>query len=165
LFWKKLREQIAKRLPDFPINKIVLSATHTHTGPVMTEGLYEIPAKGVMQPTEYIDFFAELVAEAVVAGWNSRKPGKVSWGLSEAVIAQNRRTVYDDGTAAMYGATNRPGFYMIEGYEDHAVECLFFWDLEDKLIATSVNVACPAQEVEGGGGGAMSAAFGQQVEN
>ena len=158
---EKTREQISKRLPDFPLNKIVLSATHTHTAPVLTDGLYEIPAEGVMQPTEYVDFFAERVAEAIVTAWNSRKPGKVSWGLGHAVIAQNRRTVYDDGTAAMYGATNRPNFYMIEGYEDHAVECLFFWDLEDKLIATSVNVACPSQEVEGGS--AINADFWHQV--
>ncbi len=158
---EKTRTKVAKRLPDFPIHKIVLSATHTHTGPVMTEGLYEIPADGVMQPTEYVDFFAERVAEAIEAGWNSRSRGKVSWGLSQAVIAQNRRTVYDDGTTAMYGATNRPNFYMIEGYEDHTVECLFFWDLEGKLIATSVNVACPSQEVEGGS--AINADFWHQV--
>ncbi len=30
-----------KRLPDFPVNKIILNGTHTHTGPVMTEGIYE----------------------------------------------------------------------------------------------------------------------------
>ncbi len=158
---EKTREQIAIRLPEFPVNKIVLNATHTHTGPVLTEGLYDIPAEGVMQPTEYVDFFAGRVAEAVVAAWNSRKPGKVSWGLGHAVVAQNRRAVYEDGTAAMYGATNRPNFYMIEGYEDHTVECLFFWDLEGKLIATSVNVACPSQEVEGGS--AINADFWHQV--
>jgi len=33
---------------------------------------------------------------------------------------------------------------------DRIVEAvLFFWDLNDKLIATAVNVPCPAQEVEG----------------
>ena len=158
---EKTRQQVAMRLPDFPVNKIVLSATHTHTGPVMTEGLYEIPTEGVMQPAEYVDFFAERVAEAVVAGWNSRKPGKVSWGLGQAVVAQNRRSVYSDGTAAMYGPTNRANFYMIEGYEDHAVECLFFWDLAGKLVATTVNVACPSQEVEGGS--AINADFWHQV--
>jgi hypothetical protein len=123
--------------------------------------VYEIPADGVMQPAEYVDFFAERVADAVVAGWNSRKPGKVSWGLGHAVVAQNRRTVYNDGSAAMYGATNHPNFHMIEGYEDHAVECLFFWDLEGRLIATSINVPCPSQEVEGGS--AINADFWHQV--
>jgi hypothetical protein len=157
----KTRQQVLVRLPDFPVEKIVLSGTHTHTGPVLVEGLYEIPKDGVMQPTEYVDFFAQQVADAIVLAWNSRKPGKVSWGLSHAVIAQNRRTVYTDGTAAMYGATNRPDFHMIEGYEDHAVECLFFWDADSRLIATALNVACPSQEVEGGS--SVNADFWHQV--
>ena len=158
---EKTRQQVMLRLPDFPVHKIVLSGTHTHTAPVMNEGLYEIPKEGVMQPTEYIDFFAERVAEAVVAAWESRSPGKMSWGLGHAAVAQNRRSVYTDGTAAMYGSTNRPDFHMIEGYEDHGVECLFFWDLKGKLIATAVNVACPSQEVEGGS--AINADFWHQV--
>jgi hypothetical protein len=157
----KTRQQVLKRIPDFPVQMIVLSGTHTHTGPVLVEGLYEIPKDGVMQPAEYVDFFAERVADAIVEAWNSRKPGKVGWGLSHAVVAQNRRTVYADGTAAMYGATNRPNFHMIEGYEDHGVECLFFWDADGRLIATALNVACPSQEVEGGS--AVNADFWHQV--
>jgi hypothetical protein len=38
---EKTRAQVAMRLPDFSIYKIVLSATHTHTGPVLKEGLKE----------------------------------------------------------------------------------------------------------------------------
>lgn len=158
---KKTRELVALRMPDFPVEKIVLSATHTHTAPVMTEGVYEIPTEGVMQPTEYVDFFSERVSEAIVSAWKARKPSKVSWGLGHAVVAQNRRSVYTDGSAAMYGSTGRPDFHMIEGYEDHGVECLFFWDTDGKLIATSINLACPSQEVEGGS--AINADFWHQV--
>lgn len=155
------RQQVLALMPDFPVEKIVLSGTHTHTGPVLVEGLYEIPKEGVMQPAEYVDFFAQQVADAIVLAWNSRKPGKVSWGLGHAAVAQNRRTVYTDGTAAMYGSTNRPDFHMIEGYEDHAVECLFFWDADGRLLATALNVACPSQEVEGGS--SVNADFWHQV--
>ena len=59
------------------------------------------------------------------------------------------RAVYADGHAQMYGRTDQPTFRRIEGYEDHGVEVLFFWDRDRKLIATAVNVACPSQEVEG----------------
>lgn len=158
---EKVREQVQQRLPDFPVQKIVLSGTHTHTGPVLTEGIYEIPVDGVMQPAEYVDFFAKRVAEAIESAWTSRKAGKVSWGLGHAAVAQNRRTVYADGSAVMYGSTNRPDFHMIEGYEDHGVECLFFWTSDGKLIATALNVACPSQEVEGGS--ALNADFWHQV--
>jgi hypothetical protein len=57
--------------------------------------------------------------------------------------------VYADGTAKMYGGTNTPSFRGIEGYEDHSVDVLLFWDEQDRLIATAINVVCPAQEVEG----------------
>src|SRR5690606_5444945 len=36
-----------------------------------------------------------------------------------------------------------------EGIEDHDLNVLYFWDEHDKLIATCINVSCPAQEVEG----------------
>src|SRR5690606_35769994 len=52
----------------------------------------------------------------------------------------------------MYGATYYPGFAGIEGYEDHDVNTLFFWNKKQKLIATCISVACPAQETENGRG-------------
>jgi hypothetical protein len=145
----KTRDRVRERWPDFPVQKITISATHTHTAPVLLDGIYEIPADGVMQPAEYVAFFAERAAEAVVKAWESRQPGQVSWGQAQAAVAHNRRAVYADGTAAMYGRTDAPNFRMIEGYEDHDVDVLFFWDAGDKLLATAINVACPAQEVEG----------------
>lgn len=145
----KTRERVKKRLPDFPVEKIILSATHTHTAPVLTEGWYEIPQEGVMQPAEYMEFFADRAAEAVLKAWEARQPARVSWGLAQAPIAHNRRAVYADGSAVMYGRTDPANFRMIEGYEDHDVNVLFFWDAQDKLLATAINVACPAQEVEG----------------
>src|SRR5262249_46320793 len=120
-----------------------------HTAPVMEEGKYLIPKDGVMQPAEYLEFLSERIAEACAAAWETRKPGRVGWGLGHAVIAQNRRAVYADGRAVMYGGTDLPDFRGIEGPEDHGVEVLFFWDGGGKLVATAVNVACPSQEVEG----------------
>ncbi len=146
---ERVRALVAAKHPDFPVKKIVLSATHTHTAPVLIEGVYEIPRDGLIQPTEYVEFFSNRVADGIIAAWNSRQPGKVGWGMGHAVIAQNRRAVYDDGTAVMYGRTDGSNFHMIEGYEDHGVDVLYFWDQEGKLIATAINVACPAQEVEG----------------
>lgn len=156
-----VREKLSEQIPDFDVQKIFLSATHTHTAPVMTEGRYEIPRDGVMQPAEYADFLVERVVEASVKAWKGREPGAVGWGLGHAVVAQNRRAVYADGHAQMYGKTNSDDFRGIEGYEDHGVEVLFFWNKEHKLIATAVNIACPSQEVEGRS--AVNADFWHQV--
>jgi len=68
--------------------------------------------------------------------------------LGHAVVAYNRRAVYADGSAVMYGKTNDPSFRAIEGMEDHDVNSMFFWDMNDKLLVMLVNVSCPSQEVE-----------------
>ncbi|QDU40933.1 hypothetical protein Mal4_52960 [Maioricimonas rarisocia] len=144
----KTREKLRDRLPGFDVSKLIVNATHTHTGPVTREGRYEIP-EGVMTVAEYVDFLTDRLADVAVQAWESRQPGSVGWGLGHAVIAQNRRSLYANGTAQMYGRTNAATFRGIEGPEDHGVEVLFFWNGDDELIATAVNVACPSQEVEG----------------
>jgi len=110
---------------------------------------YSLLGKNVMMPMEYTKFMVGKIVEAMVQSWSSRKPSKAGWGKGQAVIAQNRRATYADGTAKMYGPTNVPEFRSIEGYEDHNLDVLFFWDQNDALIATAVNVPCPSQEVEG----------------
>ena len=157
---EQFRQQVKAKLVGFDVGKLFLNATHTHTAPVTFDGFYDIP-KDVMQPKEYLEFFMDRLSEMVVKAWEGRRPGGVSWGLGHAVVAQNRRTVYGDGTAKMYGKTDVPEFRGLEGYEDHAVEVLFFWDQQKKLIATAVNLACTAQEV--GGGRAVNADFWHEV--
>lgn len=145
-----VREKARDRLPGFDLNKLVLNATHTHTAPVTMKGdRYSLLGKKVMLPMEYTDFLVERIVAAAAQSWEQRKPAKAGWGQGQAVIAQNRRATYADGTAKMYGPTNVPEFRGIEGYEDHNLEVLFFWDLNNTLIATAVNVPCPSQEVEG----------------
>ncbi|WP_417748614.1 hypothetical protein [Rosistilla oblonga] len=158
-----VRQRLHDQIPDFDPSKLVMNATHTHTAPVLREGIYELPDEGIMRPSEYVEFLADRVAGAAATAWKARQPGQVGWGLGHAVVAQNRRTVYSNGTAAMYGATAKDNFLEIEGYEDHGVEVLFFWDAKDQLIATCVNVACPAQEVEGRS--AVNADFWHPVRN
>jgi hypothetical protein len=147
---EQVREKIAARIPDFAVEKIFLSATHTHTAPVMVEGRYVLPAEGIMQPSAFTDWMTTQVANAAVEAWEKRSPGKVAWGLSTAVIAHNRRPFYANGTATMYGKIDSPDFRGIEGQEDHSIDVLYFWDIAGELVATVINVPCPAQEVEGG---------------
>jgi hypothetical protein len=157
----QVRRRVKDRLPDLDPLKLLLNATHTHTAPVQREGDYEIPKDGVMQPAEYAEFLSAQVAEAAVKAWESRKPGRAGWGLGHAVVAQNRRSVYADGRAQMYGPTQKSDFRGIEGSEDQGVEVLFFWDRRGTLLATAINIACPSQEVEGGS--AVNADFWHDV--
>lgn len=149
IMFDNVRRAAQKRLPDFDSQKLFLNATHTHTAPVTRLGGYDIPGEGVMQPEAYCAFAAARIAEVIERAWKGRTPGGFTWGLGHAAVAENRRAVYADGRAVMYGKTNRPDFRGLEGYEDHDIGTLFFWDKTGTLIALAVNVSCPSQEVEG----------------
>ena len=155
------RDHVAKRLPGFDITKLFLAATHTHAAPVLLQDRYKESDYGdSMQPKEYVPFMYERMAEAVVKAWESRKPGSMAWGLGHAVVGRNRRAVYSDGSGKMYGPTNTERFRRIEGYEDHAVDVLAFFDAKKQLKATAIIVACPSQSV---GGRLLSADFWHDV--
>ncbi|MHC4636553.1 MAG: hypothetical protein ACYTBP_03735 [Planctomycetota bacterium] len=163
LITKKLQQNVRKavisRASRIDTDKIFLNATHTHTAPVHSDtGWYDVPKEGVMQVAEYAKFLAGQIADAVVEAWKTRKRMGMSWGLGQAVVGHNRRAVYSEiqsewlgkHTALMYGRTNRKAFRGIEGYEDHSVKMLFFWDDNEKLTGILINLACPAQERESG---------------
>jgi len=143
-----VRKAVHEQLPDVDTAKLFLSATHTHTAPVLTDDKYCIPSDGVMSVEQYRSFFASRVTDAIVQAWNGRRAGSITWGLSHAVVAYNRRAVYADGSAKMYGKTNLAGFRNLEGYEDHDINLLFFWN-DNKLVGMVVNISCTSQEVEG----------------
>jgi hypothetical protein len=128
-----VRQEVKREQPDLDTNKIFLSGTHTHTAPELRLGKWVLPKEGVMQVEQYRIFFAERVAGAIVEAWKGRAAGSVSWGLSHAAVAYNRRAVYANGSARMYGPTNVPEFRGLEGYEDHDVPVLFAWDTLTKL--------------------------------
>jgi len=144
----RLRKLLEGKLDGFDPRKLVLSATHTHTGPVTLDPWYDVTEEGVMKPAEYVDFFLARAADAVVEAWKGRSPGAATWGLGYAVVGLNRRMTYADGKSVMYGRNDRPDFRGIEGTEDHGVESLFFFDPARRLTGVAINVACPSQVVE-----------------
>lgn len=144
------RKHLAGRLPGVDLQKLFLAATHTHTAPEILQERYDEKDYGTaMQPKAYLPFMYERMAQAVVKAWQGRAPGAVAWGLGHAVVGCNRRVAYSDGTAKMYGDTNNPQFRHIEGYEDHALDVLCFYDARRRLKAAVIGLACPAQSVSG----------------
>jgi hypothetical protein len=140
------RKHLAGRLPGFDLNKLFLAATHTHAAPVLLQDRYdEADYADAMQPKEYVPWMYERMAEAVVKAWESRAAGAVAWGLGHAVAGHNRRMVYADGTAKMHGNTADPQFRGVEGYEDHAVHILCFYDAQKRLKAAALTLSTTAQ--------------------
>ena len=143
-----VRDEVRKTSPEIDTDNIIINAIHTHTAPVVRKGVYPIPEKGVTQIEEYYSFFAKQIAKAIKQAKDNRTPGSITWGLNHAKVGYNRRAVYADNTARMYGKTDISEFRSIEGSEDQNIHSLFVWNNKKELIATCINVACPAQEVE-----------------
>lgn len=142
-----VRKEMKQRVPDFDTQKIIINATHTHTSAVVRDGWYLIP-KSVMQVDTYLKFLTGKVADTIEKALKNRQLGSVTWGLGHAKAAYNRRAIYEDQTAMMYGKTNLSEFRKIEGFEDQDINSLFFWNKTGKLVAACINIASPAQIVE-----------------
>jgi len=159
-----VRRKVAKTLPDFDVRKIIISATHTHTAPAITDTdetdlhpyefcgswAYRIPAdqQNIIRPLAYMEFLEQQIAAVVIQAWQSRQPGEFSFGLGHASVARNRRAVFFDGTTRMYGDTKDPQFSHLEGTADDSVDALFFWR-DSQLVGLALTVYCPSQQTEG----------------
>jgi len=149
---ERCREIVKREVPGIDPSKILVSVTHTHTAPTQEARYFDYPVDpswGIMTPREYSDFLSEKLGALCVEAWSSLKPGLIACGQGFAVVGRNRRPAYFDGTAVMYGATAKPEFSHIEGYEDHSVDMLFTYDKKKKLTGMIVNLPCPSQVTEG----------------
>ncbi len=164
-----VREIVGERVPEIDPNKIIIHGTHTHAAaerrqdPALVKKFAELGIDVPLEwswwgmdlgvkpsPADYAKFASGRIADAIEQAWKARKPGGVSFGLGHAVVGHNRLTAYDNGRSQMYGATDRPDFSHVEGYEDHSVGLLFTYDASHRLTGVVVNLACPAQVSEGG---------------
>ena len=140
---REVRARLQARLPEVPSEKIFLCATHTHASLVL-EGEFYGESEEVMSPAECSEWVTERVLEAAVEAWERRTPQGLARGFGHAVVGHNRRAVYSDGSARMYGDTKREDFVWIEGYEDHSVDMVFTWE-GGTLTGMILAIPCPSQ--------------------
>ena len=131
-----IRDLVRGQIPNFDVSRLFVNATHTHAAPDPD------PA------SEFGKLVIEKAGKAVVSAWQGRIPAGISRGLGHAVVGHNRRVRYADGTAQMYGSTNREDFIGMEDGSDPGVDMIFCWDLSQKLTGIIINVSCPSQVVE-----------------
>ena len=158
--------------------KVIISAIHTHTGPVFPGGqrsamvqnviggfratLEQFLAPGqkyvekvnvsnnpeIATEEECYEIILSGVTEAILNAWKARKPGSFSNAFNRAVVGMCRRADYSDDTAQMWGDTNTAVFTELEGGNDSGVELLYVFDDKHELTGIVVNLACPAQCVQ-----------------
>lgn len=115
----EIRAKVAALNPEIPTAKILLNATHTHTGAshysdagwslsnnTSTALPGEVPHDGVeiASGDEYRHFLATQAAEAIGEAYAKRAPGGIAYGYGYAVVAHSRRVVYFDDTSQRPGA-------------------------------------------------------------
>lgn len=164
-----IRANIAKRIPDFDPNKLIVNATHTHTSfdfesdsagglHVLEDylGMEAAPAFGngnvctdnLMEPHEAKYYLIDKIADAAVAAWQALAPAKYAPAFGRAAVGMNRRVTYFDGTAKMWGDSYSKDFKSMEGGNDNGIEMLFIYDESGKPTGAVLNIACPSQVLE-----------------
>lgn len=155
-----VRAHVRHAVPELPPRAVILNATHTHAGPeIRTEkdgaaiggGMvtgWEGVDLGAMAPAEYVETISKRIADAVARAWAAREPAGMGFGLGHAVLSHNRRISYANGETRMYGKTDDPAFSHVEGYEDHSLNLMAFWNAGRRLTGIVVNVPCTAQVTE-----------------
>ncbi|MFA6567395.1 MAG: hypothetical protein WCS96_04215 [Victivallales bacterium] len=150
-FREQLRMMLIHELPELDVSRIFMNVIHTHNAPgvdpISGIGWLKEPPD-VLQSDEYREFLLGKIREAVVDAWRNRRPGGISNALGFARVGHCRRAVYADGTAEMYGRTDRDDFTGMEGGEDSGVDLLFTFDEKSRPTGVILNLACPSQVME-----------------
>jgi hypothetical protein len=146
---RAVRRRVAGRVRDLDPRCIILSAIHTHNAPPIRFSLPWLKRDpSVLSDEAYSEQVIAQTVDAIEEAWRRRKPGYVSWALGQARVGHCRRAWYADGTAEMYGRTDRPDFLGMEAGEDSGVDMVFCWDGRKKPTGVVVNVPCPSQVME-----------------
>ncbi len=155
----QVRARVATALPQFPVEKIILHATHTHTAPVLA-GFSPLGADmeevgvgvdlGSVPPSRYNAQLEASLSQAIIRAWEQRQPGSIAYGIDTAVIGRNRRWVDRSGQGYMYRLNPETAeiFSHIEGCEDHSLNLLATYNAKGDLLGVVVNLAAPSQERE-----------------
>ena len=161
---KKVKGILADEIKGFPVEKIIINATHTHAGPSCNQINVSYPNKVKFVPSdEMLEFISRQIADAIKEAWEKRSEGAVTYGYGFATTGHSRRTIYLDdigkreagnpgiamnGHGKMYGKTNDD---MFDGYEagtESFINIFYTFDKADKLTGAVINVPCPSQTGE-----------------
>src|SRR5262249_13324973 len=131
-----------------------ISATHSHTGPVLWDNSprADVLGGGSQIAKDYIKELPAKIAEAVKKADAARKPARVSFATGkEEGLAFNRRNHMDAGAAGWTPGKKTPKLVRPAGSTAPAVPVVYVetTDKEPKPIATYVNFAMHLDTVGG----------------
>jgi hypothetical protein len=152
-----LVEETRKRIEKetgIPGKNVMLSATHSHTGPVLWDGSprADVLGGGSQVAKDYVKDLPGKIADAVKKADAARKPARVSFATGrEEGLAFNRRFHMEDGTVGWNPGKRNPKIARPAGPTDPGVPVVYV-ETDEKLpkpIATYVNFAMHLDTVGG----------------
>ncbi len=136
--------RLAETRTGIPFSHIMVSATHTHTAPVIPfpgniNNLSDESA-GMLAP--YLNKLPQLIAESIVQADAGLKPAILYYGdVEDYSISINRRYFMKDGSVGWSLRPSNPGIIGPAGPIDPTVSVLYAESLDRKPIFTYVNFA------------------------
>ncbi|BBH24247.1 hypothetical protein Back11_55920 [Paenibacillus baekrokdamisoli] len=129
---------------DIPYSCIMVSATHTHTGPpVISTSFYEAD-------DQYLSWMKERAADAAIAAYRQRRNARIGFGVGyEPHIAFNRRFYMKDGTVKTNPGIGNPFIDRPTGPIDPQVFVMRIDDEQGSPIGVLTNYACHTDAVGG----------------
>lgn len=147
------RRQIQKAT-GIPAGHVMISATHTHTGPVLTResSLDELVGATSELGRRYTDKLPELIAKSVAEAHKNLAPARASVAHEkEEGLSFNRRFLIKDGTVSWNPSKRNPDIVKPAGPIDPDVGVVYFDSPKGAPIASYVNFAMHPDTVGGEG--------------
>jgi hypothetical protein len=147
------RRQIEKAT-GIPGAHVMISATHTHTGPVILResALDDLTGASSDLGRRYTEKLPELIAKSVADANKKLAPARASAAIGkEEDISFNRRFHMKDGTVSWNPAKRHPDIVKPAGPIDPDVGVVYFDSPKNAPIATYVNFALHPDTVGGEG--------------
>ena len=151
---REVEELLADKLPGFASEQLAISVTHSHTGPhIRKRGYISLTGEaglqedeGALDSTECRRQIAAKIAEVVEAAWKNLTECQIEVAVAQIITGVNRRVVYKDGTAQMYGKLHGDNFIRMESRDGGPSQFLYVYRKEDhKLLGVTADVPCPCQ--------------------
>lgn len=136
--------KLIKERTGIPCEHVLISATHTHTGPVTTAH------PGFHRDERYMREWAERTADAVEQAFHNQVPVTVDAGKGSLPgVAFNRRYRMKNGYVHTNPGINNPDVVCAEGPTDSEVTVLRFNAPDGQPIGILTNFACHPDTVGG----------------
>lgn len=156
VFVQRVRQNIYART-GIPRRGIMVSATHTHAGPVTISTFFN---PGETLDAGYMDHLARVIEDGVVRAWRSRRPARIGVGVTSVDgLGANRRSVNrrpidpDVGVIRVEESSGRP-MTVVVNYACHPTVLG-----PDNLLASGDFPAFAVARVEAGPGQGARAMF------